>query len=542
MMSAVRGRELVMRSLPTALVLLGLGLLYRGIQERGHDWGDDFSLYINQARGLVRGDVGRVSADTRYALDNSGWSSFGPTLYPWGFPILLAPLVLLGGIDYELFKVLQTACLCVALLCFHRLLVRRVPPVPAVALVLVVALSVPYAWWTNSVTSDFPSLCFVFVTLVWIDRCRERVVWEAEARRSLVALGLLLGWTFSIRREAIALAIAVAALQLLHLARAWTAGGRSWPAIGDRRWDRLALPHLVAAGMVLGLQLVLPASLTVDKPAGGGFGAIWPNVQWYRDAFAEQIGLKDGGAAPLSLFGSERAALALLTLIVCLAIVGLVGRLVTHRSRDAHLVVYLVVTSLVVGTLPFHEGRYLFSLTPLLLYFAYQGLPVLVAGLDRLRRARTERFGRLVAVGAHLPLLIVVPLVVANADDFAHAVEYHHEHEYVIEGPETPSSQEMFAAVQRCTRGDDIVQFARARAMNLYTGRRSIQTGGTDQALQRADWLVLANSSVDYSEPPIAIAQAGELGLERVWHNAEWSLLRVGPDRTGRPACPREPT
>jgi hypothetical protein len=541
MMTAVRGREMVMRALPSALVLVGFGLLYRSIQERGHDWGDDFSLYINQARGLVRGDVGRVAADTRYALDNSGWSSFGPTLYPWGFPILLAPLVVLGGIDYELFKLLQTACLCVALLCFHRLLVRRLPPVPAIALVLVVALSVPYAWWTNSVTSDFPSLCFVFVTLVWIDRCRERVVWEAERRGALVVLGLLLGWTFSIRRESIALLLAVATLQVLHLARAWTSGGRSWPAVRDRRWDRLALPHLVALVLVAGLQLVLPASLTVDKPPGGGLSALWPNVQWYRDAFAEQIGLKDGGAAPLSLFGSELGAKVVLTLIVCFAIIGVVGRLVTHRSRDAHLVVYLVVTSLVVGTQPFHEGRYLFSLTPLLLYFAYQGLPVLVAGLDRLRRARTERFARLVAVGAHVPLLLVAPLLVANADDFAHAVDYHHDVDYVIDGPETVSSQEMFAAVQRCTRGDEVVLFARARAMNLYTGRRSIQTGGTDQALQRADWLVLANSSVDYSEPPIAIESAAQLGLERVWHNAEWSLLRVGPDRTVRPACPTEP-
>lgn len=57
------------------LAALALVVLYRSFLETGHDWGDDFSLYINQARSLVRGDVPQVIADTRYVLQNSTTST-----------------------------------------------------------------------------------------------------------------------------------------------------------------------------------------------------------------------------------------------------------------------------------------------------------------------------------------------------------------------------------------------------------------------------------------------------------------------------------
>jgi len=56
-----------------------------------------------------------------------------------------------------------------------------------------------------------------------------------------------------------------------------------------------------------------------------------------------------------------------------LAVVGLVLRLVLHFADDAPLAGYLLAVSFIFGITPFHEGRYLFSITPFLVYFAYQG-------------------------------------------------------------------------------------------------------------------------------------------------------------------------
>jgi hypothetical protein len=536
----VRWHQHLWRHLPITLLLVGLAVLYRILQERGHNWGDDFALYINQARGLVRGDVGRVVADTRYALDHSGVSTFSPNVYPWGFPLMLAPLYLLGGRDYQLFKLLEIASLCGFLLCFHLLLVRRVSRLVALVMVLVIAMSVPYAFWTNSVTADLPALCFVGITLVSLDRCRDRELFESDGR-ALVVLGLLIGWSFMIRRETIGLVLALAVLQALHVRRRWRSGGRTVTALRELRWDRLRLPYVVATSFVIALHLILPSSLTFDKQPGGGLEALEPNAKWYRNELADQLGLTDGGADPLGLFGSELVAKVALALFVGLCVIGIIGRVASLGGRDLHVAVYLVVTALIVGTQPFHEGRYLFSITPLMLYFAYQGIPVLVGAVDRLRRrARSQRRSRLVQVGTYASLALMLPLVVSNADDFAHAVDYHWENDYVLDGPETASSREMLAAVRRCTRGDDVVLFARARAMNLYTGRRSIQTGGAEEGVQRADWLALTNNNENYSEPPINRANAASFGLERVWHNTEYSLYRVGIDDSLHAACPAE--
>ena len=105
-------RLVTRKRLLTIVGLFVLALVYRSFLETGHDWGDDFSLYINQARSLVRGDVSQVVADTRYTLQNSGSSTFSPYVYPWGFPLLLAPFYLVAGLDYDTFRWVTVGAWC----------------------------------------------------------------------------------------------------------------------------------------------------------------------------------------------------------------------------------------------------------------------------------------------------------------------------------------------------------------------------------------------------------------------------------------------
>ena len=87
---------------PSVLVVFCLFLL-----RPGHDWGDDFSLYINQARALVKGEVQEVYRQNQFTVDNSAWQSFSPYTYGWGFPLLLAPLYALFGLSFAAFKLLE---------------------------------------------------------------------------------------------------------------------------------------------------------------------------------------------------------------------------------------------------------------------------------------------------------------------------------------------------------------------------------------------------------------------------------------------------
>ena len=55
-----------------------------------HDWGDDWALYLNQARALIDGDLKDLQKINTLMMDNG---KVGPYLYPMGYPILISPLI-----------------------------------------------------------------------------------------------------------------------------------------------------------------------------------------------------------------------------------------------------------------------------------------------------------------------------------------------------------------------------------------------------------------------------------------------------------------
>ncbi|MFM9226656.1 MAG: hypothetical protein ACKOQ1_08565 [Actinomycetota bacterium] len=530
------------RHIGIAAVLVGIALIYRSFLEQGHDWGDDFSLYINQARALVRGDVGQVVSDTRYILQNSGSDSFSPYVYPWGLPILLAPVYLVAGIDYRAFAWVMVISLVVFIWLFRRLIAPVIGSIGATSIAAVIALSTPYVWWSGSVTSDFPAIASVMVALWWIDRCRRHGHFATSARAPLVVVGLLATWAFAIRREVVVVLVAAAAVQALELRRARrrprptdTEGPEVASSDEGRspRWLDVAAPYWSFALSTGAFHFALPASLE-QQVDGGGAGQIWGNLTWYRDIFAEHVGLKEIGPNEIEVFGSHRLGLWLIGVLALSAVLGLGIAMLRRREAEFALAVYAVCVSWIILTQPFHEGRYIFVLTPMLLFFSWIAVSWLVSP------GRGESSGR-GALAALVPFLLVAPLIVQNADGFHHSWSYHREYDYIVHGPENPTAREMFDAVVRCTRGDDVVLFARARAMNLYTNRRAIQTGDVNLGLQRADWMVLSNDDVDYYEPKVNESNYSGYGLVKVWSNAEFTMYRVGGVLPGRvEACPAQ--
>ncbi|HEY8092323.1 MAG TPA: hypothetical protein VID93_01020, partial [Acidimicrobiales bacterium] len=90
------------------VVLLGATLvLCLFLLRPGHDWGDDFALYIHQAKALAQGNVHALYEQNRFTVEQSAWHTFSPYTYGWGFPLLLAPLYALFGISFTAFKNLE---------------------------------------------------------------------------------------------------------------------------------------------------------------------------------------------------------------------------------------------------------------------------------------------------------------------------------------------------------------------------------------------------------------------------------------------------
>ena len=527
-------RSLTWKHAAGGLAALALAVLYRSFLETGHDWGDDFSLYINEARSLVRGDVPQVIADTRYALQNSGTDTFSPYVYPWGLPLLLAPVYLAAGVDYSAFAWVTVGSFVFFLWGFRRLIVGSVGALAATAITVVIALSVSYVRATGAILSDLPAIAATVAALLWIEHCRAAGHFARSTRVPLVVAGLLVTWAFSIRRETVVLLLA---MFVVHMVALRNRGHQDAPSNsgGRRRFVDIAAPYWTFALSAGVFHLVLPASLEQQASDGGGVGQVRGNLEWYRDVFAEQVGLKDLGPNQIQWFGSGGTGRVLVSSIAVLAVFGVGVAVARRRGPELMIAVHATALGWMILSQPFRDGRYIFGLTPFVLYFAWLGAMQLVEPL----RGPDGAFSGVGRVAALVPWLVVGPLIAANTDGFQHAWRYHREYDYVVNGPETDQSREMFEAVRRCTRGDEVVLFARARAMNLYTNRRSIQTGDVNIGLLRADWMMLTNDDVDYFEPKVNEQNYRGYGMAKVWSNAEFTLYRVGPAPAGRvEACP----
>ncbi|MCA1690746.1 MAG: hypothetical protein LC733_00560 [Actinobacteria bacterium] len=503
-------------TLPVVLVI-GVAIVSMINHFSGVDWGDDFALYMRQARGLTIGNIGEVVSANRFAVENSGWSSFSPYIYPWGWPLLVSPLYALFGLNYEVFKILQVVAFCVFLLVFFAMVRPRAGTSAATILTLLIGVSRSFVGATDTVLSDLPYLCFVGLSLWFMDRCRVREILE-ESRNRLLILGLLLAYTYNVRREGITLIFVLLALHFAVLAgRAVRA--RSANALRDVNWRKVFLPYLAFVVGVATFHLLLPTVLRPNAP-GAGLQNVSARMDYYEDVIAEHVGLKDPGL-PMQLFSSESAASLAVSLLLMFAAIGVAARLLYRFEEDITLAAYLCCASFIMLVSPYQDGRYLFSITPLLAYFAYQALPTMAALVS-------DPKGRLVRLAAVPPAIALVGLMYFNAQDLKRSTDYHLVYNYVVHGPETPQAQQMFTAVKELTRGDDVILFFRARAMTLYTDRLAIQGSNLDQLLKRSDWYVMAKGST-YSQALLTEETAAPYGLRKAWENAEWVIWRVSP-------------
>lgn len=516
--------------LGVALICTAIFLLCRTTQEQGHGWGDDFALYIDQARALTDGSVADVTSLTRYALDNSAYSTFSAYVYPWVFPILLAPIVALRGIDYSALKLVGTFSFVVALFFLHRIVRHRAGDAAALAVMLAVGLNNIYIGYTDAVLSDLTFVAIVLITLWWIDRMIRTGTLFGQARRPLIVLGLLAAAAFNTRREGSALMLAIAVAQLAN----W----RTARALADhsaRRWRQVAataaVPYVAFAVATVALLAALPGQPypRFDSTGGSGLHNLSFNLKWYRLPLAEVLGLKDIGPTQLSMLGSRGLADLVFWSFVVAVLIGAAWRLISATTTDAHLVGALAGLALVLLSPPFREQRYLLSVVPLMMYFAWQGVRAVGAAVAYLGgSAGRGRRSAARVVPAVLATVAISVFAVSVSTDTWRAYEYHRDNDYIEWGPDFPLVQEAFAAVVTYTDARDVVTFFQARTLNLYTRRKAIQGNSEQMMTQRADWYLMARDS-DYIQTNLSDRRAAELGFVKVWENARFVLWRIPP-------------
>jgi hypothetical protein len=162
--------------LAVILFIALLGVFYFCTLRQGQPWGDDFAMYILQARNIASGDW---TPPAGY-IYNAHTARVGPPAYPPLFPLMLAPSYRIWGLNLTPMKVEVDLCFLAGLYLMFQFLSRYVPFPVAIGIVVLIGLS-PYFWEIKeSVVSDLPFFFFSFLTLCVISAC-DRNGWKSTA-------------------------------------------------------------------------------------------------------------------------------------------------------------------------------------------------------------------------------------------------------------------------------------------------------------------------------------------------------------------------
>ena len=128
---------------------------------------DDSAAYVSQAIALTQGTTSEFIADSVAMIGKYDLKYMTPTTYPWGFPMLLAPIYKIFGFNIVAFKSVGVICYTIFVGIFYIFCVNRLPRIYAILAVLFFALN-PYMtnFAANEIFSDMPFLLFGFITLI----------------------------------------------------------------------------------------------------------------------------------------------------------------------------------------------------------------------------------------------------------------------------------------------------------------------------------------------------------------------------------------
>lgn len=271
------------------------GAFMLALMDSNHNWGGDFSQYIAQAKALINGTIPTQIANNTLMMHYSD-GVYGPNVYPWGYPLLLAPVLALFGEDLLALKCVNIAFFMLFIFCFYAYVARRFSTQASIALTLAFALNpMLLNFASNNILSDISYMCISFIAVVGLQAFVAPLEQASKLATSSMAtntfnmsnnsnislgggrsdlgifvLGILGGIlalaAYLIRSNGIAVLATLCALHLYFIARIHTI-----PRIRILPIRLVALNALPYVVFVLGILLV---RYTLDSSGGEGHIAV----------------------------------------------------------------------------------------------------------------------------------------------------------------------------------------------------------------------------------------------------------------------------
>lgn len=420
------------------VAILSAALMCLSIHD-GHEWGGDFALYIEQALAIDSGQVNALYATNKLAMEQSDYA-VGPYLYPFGFPLLLWPILKINGIHFIALKAYCGLFLLLSIPVIARLFRRRIPhPVVMYSLFSLTALHVGFVTFTDHILSDLPFFFFALLALASFEL-------RASIHNQLI-VGALIFAAWFVRDIGIVLLPALAAFQFSVRTSA-----------APRSKDLLiqAIPY--------GMFILLFGIARAFLPDGGANHLL---------KLRERISLEQ----TMALLPEYRSLFEdyffvgspILFLFIALMVVGMIKR----WKEDLHFLVFTLGYLAVILAWPHFQGiRFVFPVLPFLVYFMLQGLWWL-----------THRITARSAFHSAIPALLAVWILV---NSMVQVGQYRGKQSNEAWTPET---QDWYQFLSSHVMPNETVGFEKPRVLRLFAGVKTIYTTPATFAASAADLL-----------------------------------------------------
>jgi hypothetical protein len=491
----------------------------------GQDWGGDFSQYIYHAISMIDG---LPYTDARYIYN--GFAYVAPPAYPPLFPLLLAPMYAVFGIDWLAFKSVVIASFCLALVLLVSLREWRVSRAYRFALIIIIAFNPLFWGFKSDILSDFS---FMMVCMLTLFVLYGRYVKEADRyvdnkRKKWVfafVMGLFLYLPYATREIGIVFVPAVLCFELFHyrkitivtciavLVFAVLAGVQS---VGLKSPEGAAERDQRIAELAVEREKIKPPAGHADFISVDVSSIIAQGERYLAELRSFWPENENG-------FASAAGWIAF-SIVLLFALAGYVKAVINGPGiLEIFIVGYIAILVLFSG---FQGLRYFVPIIPFFLLYAFKMHEELL--LTKYRN-----------------IMIAVAALFVSTTAFVYASNYDTYFNKQNRGITTPEAIAFFEYVENSTPEDAVFIFSKPRVLSLLTrrdasdwpGKNWLKKSGPDFMVKYmnaigADYLVCSNIGWDRLGYPLESACLPEGKFEMAYSNDNFQVYKL--DRAGK--------
>lgn len=465
------------------------------------DWGDDFALYIHQAKKMAEG---YSPQDTHliYNEDNPVMISNVSI----GFSILLLPVYLIFGLNFTAFSIYMTLLLVLTGLVLLFYFRRYMPDWIALLSVLLVVYHRFTLDFKQFVLSDIPFVGFLFILIYLYEK------YGIYKLKYALLLGFLGGYLINIRSIGLVFPLAI----MLSVAPSLLAIIMKKSAHVNFK-EKILFPVITGALSLLVFYII--HKIAFPKPTEGGYlnyflqhdlgNVIFKNIRNYLSWFKW-------------FFTFKKITYSIQLLFFYLFSIMMIGGMIIRIKKAiqfADLIFFLLLSIIIIY--PANPGfRYLLPIIPFTFIYFYSGVYWIS------RRLNTK----------WLKLQYFIPILFLAL--YYPGIIWHIETKDFPSGTEKESALETFKYIRYHLHDDAVIVFIKPRALSLYTEKYALANNSKERNPFRLDYLY-KKYGVDYllqniSEIPdsalMVYLNAFPNRCKLIYSNKDFRLYRLIPD------------